>query len=420
MTADLRRTNKLHVAYLVLGIAFATWLLTNVDQSLFGYVVPQIQDEFDLSLQGIGYIVSLSFIAGMILPVGIGVLTDKYGARITLPLCLCISALLVGLQGFLPGLLAFSLARILSFGLSAALSPITNTIVMTATPEKWRAIAVAALQCAYPLGWLVSALIVAPLIEQMGWRTLFYIGFLIAPIALALGYYLPKDLFGAKAKAAAAPDKKEAQPLAALFAPEYRRKTTLCSFAFFFNSNAVAATAFYLPTFLNEVRGYSLADAAIIVGSGYGISVIGYLGAAAVSTYLLPRRITIIVWNLLAALFVTIMIWVPQTFWQDFAAFAVMGIFYYGTSAILITYVLESFPAHMRTTAAAVCGTACVSGSMATFPLLVAELVLIFEWQPTLNWIVTPALFISALAIAIMPRNNTIEAEIAKIEPVTA
>ena len=400
-------TRLRNTALVVLGIAFAAWLLTNVDQSLFGYVVPQIQDEFDLSLQGIGYIVSLSFIAGMILPVGIGVLTDKYGARLTLPLCLGVSALLVGLQGVLPGLLAFSVARILSFGLSAALSPITNTIVMTATPEKWRALAIAVLQCAYPLGWLFSAMLVAPLIEHVSWRTLFDIGFVIAPIALLLGYYLPKDLFGKNSIILAAPQAKQTQPLAALFAPEYRRKTILCSLAFFFNSGAVAATAFYLPTFLNEVRGYSLGDAAIIVGSGYGISVIGYLGAAAVSTYLLPRRTTIIVWNLLAAVFVTIMIWVPQNFWQDFAAFAVMGIFYYGTSAILITYVLESFPAHMRTTAAAVCGTACVSGSMATFPLLVSSLVPSLGWQPTLNMIVTPALVISALAIALMPRNNT-------------
>lgn len=397
---------KFKYAYLVLGIAFATWLLTNVDQSLFGYVVPQIQDEFDLSLQGIGYIVSLSFIAGMILPVGVGVLTDKFGARWTLPLCLGVSALLVGLQGLLPGLFGFALARILSFGLSAALSPITNSIVMTASPVKWRAMLIAVLQCAYPLGWLLSAILVAPLLDELGWRTLFSIGFVIAPIAILLGYLLPKELFGPARRALQPEAGKTSKPLATMFAPEFRRRTILCSLAFFFNSGAVAATAFYLPTFLHEVREYSLSDAALIVGSGYGISVIGYLGAAAVSTYLLSRQRTIIVWNLLAAFCVSVMLWLPQSFWQDFLAFGVMGIFYYGTSAILITFVLESFPDEMRTTAAAVCGTACVSASMATFPVLVSSLVPSLGWQPALTVIVVPALIFSAIAITLVPRGD--------------
>lgn len=392
-------TSRAQTALLVLGIAFTAWLLTNLDQSLFGFVVPQIRSEFGLSLPGIGYIVSLSFIAGMILPVGIGVLTDRIGARWTLPLCLGISAILVGVQGLVPGLFGFAAARICSFGLSAALSPITSAIVVTASPEKWRAMMVAVLQCAYPLGWLLSSLMVAPLIEQLGWRTLFFVGFAVAPIAVALGYFLPKDMFGSGQKVTSPATNNTKTPLKALFAPEHRRTALLCGLGFFFNSGAVAATAFYLPTFLNEVRGYSLADSALIVGSGYGISVIGYLGAATVSTYWLSRRETIILWNLAAALCVTMMLWLPQTFWQDFAAFAIMGVFFYGTSAILITFVLENFPDHMRATAAAVCGTACVSGSMAVYPVLVAQLVPSLGWQSTFNCVVVPSLILSALAI---------------------
>lgn len=395
----MRQASRVKTAQLVLAIAFMAWLLTNLDQSLFGYVIPQVRDEFGLSLSGIGYIISLSFIAGIILPIGVGVLTDTIGARWTLPLCLGISALLVGVQGLVPGLFAFAAARIASFGLSAALSPITSAIVVAASPKKWRAMMVAVLQCAYPLGWLLSSLLVSPLIEQLGWRTLFFVGFLVAPIAVVLGYFLPKEMFGPKRKKLAADTAKTKAPLKALFTPEHRRTALLCGLGFFFNSGAVAATAFYLPTFLNEVRGYSLADSALIVGSGYGISVIGYLGAATVSTYWLARKETIIIWNLLAAACVTAMLWLPQSFWQDFAAFAVMGVFFYGTSAILITFVLENFPEHMRATAAAVCGTACVSGSMAVFPVIVAELVPSLGWQVTFNIIVVPSLIISALAI---------------------
>jgi len=394
----------------VLVVAFAAWLLTNVDQSLFAYAVPQLRVDFDLDLAGISYIVSLSFIAGIFIPIGVGMLTDRYGARWTLPLCLGVSALLVGVQGLVIDVSSFTSARVASFGLSAALSPITAAMVLSAAPLKWRAMAVAVLQIAYPLGWLVSSLIVAPLIEQLGWRPLFFVGFAIAPIGFLLMLLLPKHMFGPRP----APEHGAARtglPVAALFRQPYRRTTLLCAVGFFFNSGAVAATAFYLPTFLNEVRGYGLGDSALIVGVGYGVSVIGYLGSAWVSTHLLTRRDTIMLWNVVGALLFLATIWGPSRMAEDVFAFGLLSIFYYGTSAILITFVLEAFPVHLRATAAAVCGTACVSGSMATFPVLVAYLVPGLGWQTTFSVIVPPALLISTLAISKMPRTFAPHAE---------
>ncbi|WP_439532241.1 MFS transporter [Polymorphobacter sp.] len=391
------------VAIRVLFVAFAAWLLTNIDQSLFAYAVPQIRQAFNVDLAGIGTIISLSFIAGMFIPIGVGMLTDRYGARRTLPLCLCLSALLVGVQGLLVDVTAFTGARVASFGLSAALSPITSAIVLSAAPVRWRAMMVAILQCAYPLGWLISSLIVAPLIEQLGWRPLFYVGFIIAPMGLLLAALLPRGLFGPQPPRPAG-EARPSLPVAVLFDPAHRRTTLLCAAAFFFNSGAVAATAFYLPTFLNEVRGYGLGDSALIVGIGYGVGVIGYIGSALVSTWWLTRRDTIVLWNLVAAALFLVTIWLPTRFSEDIIAFGLLSIFYYGTAAILITFVLESFPEHLRATAAAVCGTACVSASMASFPLLVAHLVPMLGWTMTFSLIVVPSLLLSALAIAGLPR----------------
>ncbi len=386
----------------MLAVAFAAWLLTNVDQSLFAYAVPQIREAFGLDLAGISYIVSLSFIAGMFIPVCVGMLTDRYGARWTLPLCLSLSAVLIGLQGLLVDVGVFTGARVASFGLSAALSPITSAMVLSASPQKWRAMMVAILQCAYPLGWLISSLITAPLIEQIGWRSLFFVGFAIAPMGLVLGALLPRGMFGPQSarQPGSAP---VGMPVVALFRRPYLRTTLLCAAAFFFHSGAVAATAFYLPTFLNEVRGYGVGDSALIVGIGYGVGVIGYVGSALVSTRWLSRRDTICLWNLVAAALFLPTIWLPQRMAEDIVAFSVLIVFYYGTAAILITFVLEAFPEHLRVTAAAVCGTACVSASMATFPVLVAYLVPGLGWQVTFSLIVVPSLLVSALAISGLP-----------------
>lgn len=410
----MKQTNSNYShALIVLFVAFSAWLLTNFDQSLFGYVVPEIMSEFDLSLSQVSYIISLSFIAGMVLPIGVGIMTDRYGARLTLPICLSVSALLVGVQALVVDVYAFSSARVISFGLSAALSPITNAIVLSASPPQRRALMVAVLQCAYPLGWLLSSLIVSPLVEVVSWRTLFMLGFIVAPIGLLLGLLLPKAQFGRAAHNAdqtqAENDKLKGSALdivRLLFSKRFIKTTAFCCLAFFFYGGSVAATAFYLPTFLSESRGYSLSDGALIVGSGYGFSVIGYLGAAYVSTHLYARRDTIIFWNVTAAILFILMLWLPQTLFQDIIAFSLVGIFYYGTSAILITYVMEAFPANMTATAAAVCGTACISASMASYPILVAYLVPQVGWLWTFSFVVTPSLLLSALAMTLLPRES--------------
>lgn len=400
-----------------LVVAFAAWLLTNIDQSLFGYAIPDLRTTFGVDLQQISLVISASFMAGVVLPVAIGVLSDRWGARWTLPLCLCGSALCVGLQGLAPGFGLFALLRIISFGLSASLSPITNAIVAASAPPRWREMAIAGLQCAYPLGWFLASLIVAPLIEQVGWRVLFGAGFVVAAIAAPLGRFLPSR--AAMAPNPAVEAAKPVRPLTVMLSPAYRRTTVLCGFAFFLNSGAVAATVFFLPSFLHEVRGYDVPAASLIVGAAYGVSVIGYIGSTYVSMRWLRRRDTIILWNVAAAALFAMMVWLPHSVAEDLVAFGITSIFFYGVSAIMITFVLESFPLPLRTTAAAVCGTACVSLSMVVFPVVTAKLVASIGWQASFTAIVCPALLLCATTMMFLPRGampcRVVDPEVARM-----
>lgn len=387
---------------LAMAVAFMTWLLTNIDQSMFGYAIPDIRQDFDVGLDVVGIVISISFVVGAIVPIAIGSLTDRLGPRLMLPLCLVSSALLVGCLGLSRSFPLFAACRIASFGFSASLSPITNTIVAAAAPARARAMLIAVLQCAYPLGWFVASLLVAPLMAGHGWRSLFLVGFAVAVVALPMGLLIPRDILSAHAAQRRVPG--AGSPVATLLRAPYRRTTVLTGLTIFFNAGAVAATAFFLPTFLHEVRGYTVTASALVVGSSYGISVVGYLGSALVSMYLLSRRDTIALCNLVAAGLFLGMVWLPTSYEQDVIAFGVTAIFFYGVSAIMITYVLESFPAALRTTAAALSGTACVSGSMVVFPYLTARIVALLGWQLSFTVIVPPALLLSCAAILCLPR----------------
>ena len=60
-------------------------------------------------------------------------------------------------------------------------------------PARHRGMLMGVLQCGYPLGWFLAALLAAPLLETRGWREVFFIGFAVVPIALILGLRLPES-----------------------------------------------------------------------------------------------------------------------------------------------------------------------------------------------------------------------------------
>ena len=84
-------------------VAFTAWCLSNVDQSLFGYAVPAVMKDFAIGLDAISFMISGAFAFGIVVSIAVGVLSDTWGARRTLPLCLGISALCIGLQAYRAG-----------------------------------------------------------------------------------------------------------------------------------------------------------------------------------------------------------------------------------------------------------------------------------------------------------------------------
>jgi AAHS family benzoate transporter-like MFS transporter len=385
-----------------LGIAFAAWGLSNMDQSLFGYAIPDLMGAFKMGLNGVSLIISASFAFGIVASIAIGVLTDSWGAKRTLPLCLGISALLVGLQAFAPSALVFGCLRVGSAGFSAALSPITNAMVAGRAPPRLRAILLAVLQCAYPFGWFIASVFAAPIMAHTGWRPAFMVAFAVIPIAAILYAVMPTPL---TVKAVATSKAGSlAAPLKAVFGPKYRWITIFSGVAFLLYGGAVGGSAFYMPTFFHAVRGYSAADAARIVGASYGIGIFGYIVAALVSEGLLTRRDTAITWVWLGGLAFLATLWLPKTVTADIVVFGLTTFFFYGASAILVIYLLELFPQALRATAAAVSGTAAISAGFMIFPILTVVAVGRVGWSVGMSVVIVPALIVSGLMLLLLPR----------------
>ena len=153
----------------VLIISFIAWTLTNMDQAFFGYAIPGILAEFELPLEAVGLVLTISFVFSSVLLLFAGTAADRFGRGPMLSLYLAVSALFVGLQGVAGGIVLLTIFRSLGFGFSNSLSPITNAYVAENVAPRLRGLAMGVLQCGYPLGWFIASIFAVRLLSDYGW-----------------------------------------------------------------------------------------------------------------------------------------------------------------------------------------------------------------------------------------------------------
>jgi MFS family permease len=390
----------------VLLLSLFAWTMSNLDQSLFGYAIPGILAEYQVGLEVVGLILTAGFITAAFMVVFAGLAADTWGRRWTLGGLLALSALFVGLHGFVTDLTQLTVLRALAFGLAAGLAPITAAYVAEVAPARHRGMLMGVLQCGYPLGWFLAAMLAAPLLDSSGWRSIFLIGFAVVPLAFLIAWRLPESQRFQQAAATRGAGGKvlDWSLLGEMFTPAYRRRSIASMVLFFAFGCAYAGTAFFFPTYFMSVRGYSQAEAAQLVGLSNGIAIFGYLAAAWVGEYRMTRRDTFALWAALGAVALVALMWVPQARWQDLALYGLTGAFFFGSNAVVGALLADLFPTRMRTTAYAVCGSAPLTVGFALYPALVPLAVAQIGWQWSFSLMVAPLLLVSALAALTLPR----------------
>ena len=317
-------------ALFVFTTMLLTFTLANMDHSFFGYAVPGIIKEFDTGIDTIGYILTISFIFAAFTNLAMGLLADKYGRKTIIVFCLASSAAFIGLHTFANSILTLGILRAFGFALSNAVQPIASSYIAEASPPRIRGLMVGLFACGFPMGAFIAGMISVPLLSYYGWRSIFLIAFLVIPMAFIIGKFLPEsqsfiDIKNNNQKEETSWKEK----IKELFGKKYRRKCILCMLAFFCFGGPYAGTAFFFPTFFNEVRGYSDSEAAAIIGLAYGIGIIGYISSAVVGEFFLTRRNTTIIWCWLGTLSLLCLIWIPDTIAEDIFWFGLMSMFFY-------------------------------------------------------------------------------------------
>jgi MFS family permease len=389
--------------WMVLIVSLLAWTLTNMDQAFFAYAIPGILAEFNLPLEAVGIILTVSFVISSILLLFAGHAADRFGRGPMLSLYLAVSALLVGLQGFAGGIVLLTLFRAFGFGISTGLSPITNAYVVENVKPRIRGLAMGVLQCGYPLGWFLASMFAVPLLASHGWRAMCFAAFLVIPVA-GIFYWLLRNEPDVKAPTDTT---KRSGAIRVLFSKEHRRKSIASVVTYFAFGGAYAGSAFYFPTFFTEVRGYTPSEAADLVGLSNGIGIGGYLLAAFVGEYLITRRNVFIIWALGGTFALAGLMWLPTSRLEDTIWYASTAALFYGSLAVLPVLIAEIFPQEVRASALSACASAPLSLGFAVFPLVVPVVVGAVGWQLGFTLIICPLLIVAVLGALFLPNRES-------------
>ena len=385
-------------------VCLAVWTVSNMDQALFGYAIPGILAEFGLPLSAIGLILTISFVVSAALVILAGVAADRWGRGIVTVTLLVSSATAVAAQGIAGGVVMLTLFRAMGFGISGGLSPTTNAIVIGNAVPRFRGLSAGMLQCGYPLGWLLASLFAAPLLDHFGWRSICFGALIVVPLALPITWALRRyGVFNNPRSRTADEIPAIAISPRMLFTPAYCRSSVVLIAVFLMFGGAYAGSAFFFTAFFTQYRGYSAGDAAALVGMSNGIAVAGYLAAALIGEFVLSRRNVFVIWCLSGALALAGLLWWATGRTQDLLWYGAMAAFFFGSQAVIIVLLADLYPASMRATAIAVCGSAPLSIGFAIFPLVVPVAVAHLGWPGGLSIVVIPLLTGVAGAALMLP-----------------
>lgn len=165
----------LHLAWIVLAICFANFIVTYSIRFGYGIILPQMSQSLSLTKAQGGLIYSSYFFAYLLFSPILGNLTDRMGARKVIAFFSIFLALGTTLMGktssFWWGLFFFAISGL---GASAVYSPVMSLV------QRWfggrtRGIALGILQMGSALGMGLMGIILPMFVSTFGWRSSWYL-----------------------------------------------------------------------------------------------------------------------------------------------------------------------------------------------------------------------------------------------------
>ena len=162
--------------FLILGVCFVLNMLDGFDVTVMAFTAPPIGDEFGIGGEQLAIAFSAALAGMMIGAMFLAPVSDVIGRRRTILAGVTLIGVTMLATPVMPNIYAIAVMRFITgLGVGTLLASLA-AIATEYMPERYRSFGVTAITAGYPFAAAVGAFIAAPMIEQFGWRSVFYAG----------------------------------------------------------------------------------------------------------------------------------------------------------------------------------------------------------------------------------------------------
>ena len=245
--------------------------ISYVDRGNLATAATLIQQEFALSPERLGLLLSAFYFTYVAAMIPAGWLAERYGARRVLAAGLVLWSLATLTTGFAASFVALLLLRLL-LGLGESVSfPCMSRLLAVGVPTAQLSVANGVVAFGYLIGPAVGTLIGGLLMAEYGWRAVF-----VLFGALSLLWLLPWRGLVVHEPRAVAGAVEAGPPFRRLLGERAVWGTSLGLFSMNYSYYLILA---WLPAYLVSARGFSLATMAAVAAGAYLINALSALGA---------------------------------------------------------------------------------------------------------------------------------------------
>lgn len=245
-------------AWVILVVVYFASVVAPFNQFKIPPIMPLLMQTFQINLTQAGLLMSIIAMIGLVLALPAGIILQRLGPKVTLLIALAIMAIGAGIGAFSNNFAALLGSRVIE-GLGIGLMGVTApaTIAMWFPPEK-QGTPMGIWATWVPVGSVLIYNLAPVMATSLGWQSIWWAGAGFAVLLMVVSGLLITH--------PPAQDQNNSQVLSVSGLKEAlaNRNILLLAFGFACMNFAMVSIGTYYPTFLSEVHGYPLGQAAFV------------------------------------------------------------------------------------------------------------------------------------------------------------
>ena len=354
--------------HVIIAMLFICWVVGFIDKTAINIAIIPISEEFGLSPDHQGMIISAFFLAYSMTQLIGGYLVDRFGARRVLSSAVAVWSLGTAVSGAVSNAVGLAAARAVT-GAGEAVFPAGGSVAITEHFEKSQmARAKSVLQSGASVGFAVGSIVITALIAAHSWQMMFYVLGGVGLLLSAALFFVMKPANDAPVVKEKVEKVSEKKRIGALLKNSLTWKITL---VYFFTNIVFWGLQSWLPSYWVKVKGMSMVQMGAYSMIPPALGFISFL----TSGWLLDRffhqkeKYLICIGSAVSAVFIYLMA-NEESIPLAFAYLSVSNVFLNAISISVFVSIMKHFPQNTVGTATGLINSLAQLGSFAS-PMLI-------------------------------------------------